>query len=103
MRFPIWIQGNAPRRALKFVFGSRRRRRLTARVIVLGDLTEFSSLRIAPQMSANFQGRLTGEEFRMTNEWARHETSASRSSSRLLKDVQRRVYPAIYALRALEF
>ncbi|MGH9357755.1 MAG: hypothetical protein ACRD1O_01105, partial [Terriglobia bacterium] len=32
-RSPIWIRANARGRALKFVFGRRRRRRLTARVI----------------------------------------------------------------------
>jgi hypothetical protein len=38
MRSPIWIQGNARGRGLRFVFGPRRRRRLTARVIPLGNL-----------------------------------------------------------------
>jgi len=35
LRFPIRIEGNARGRALRFVFGQRRRRRLTARVIPL--------------------------------------------------------------------
>jgi len=35
MRVRIWIEGNARGRTLRFVFGPRRRRRLTARVIPL--------------------------------------------------------------------
>src|SRR5579883_1760815 len=44
MRVPIRIEGNARGRALRFVFGPRRRRRLTARVIPLGSLAELSAL-----------------------------------------------------------
>src|SRR5579883_1576632 len=44
MRVRIWIEGNARGRALRFVFGPRRRRRLTARVIPLGSLAELSAL-----------------------------------------------------------
>ncbi|MGH9374585.1 MAG: hypothetical protein ACRD1J_00280 [Terriglobia bacterium] len=40
-RSPIWIRANARGRALQFVFGRRRRRRLTARVIPLLSLAEF--------------------------------------------------------------
>src|SRR5579875_866397 len=44
MRVRIWIEGNARGRTLRFVFGPRRRRRLTARVIPLGSLAELSAL-----------------------------------------------------------
>jgi hypothetical protein len=44
MRVRIRIEGNARGRALRFVFGPRRRRRLTARVIPLGSLAELSAL-----------------------------------------------------------
>ena len=44
MRVRIRIEGNARGRALRFVFGPRRRRRLTARVIPLGNLAELSAL-----------------------------------------------------------
>src|SRR5579872_3259922 len=44
MRVRIRIEGNARGRTLRFVFGPRRRRRLTARVIPLGSLAELSAL-----------------------------------------------------------
>src|SRR5579875_888272 len=44
MRVRIWIEGNARGRTLRFVFGPRRRRRLTARVIPLGSVAELSAL-----------------------------------------------------------
>ncbi|MGH9359027.1 MAG: hypothetical protein ACRD1O_07625, partial [Terriglobia bacterium] len=37
-RFPIWIRANARGRALKFVFGRRRRRRLAGRIIPFWSL-----------------------------------------------------------------
>ncbi len=44
LRVPIRIEGNARGRALRFVFGRRRRRRLTARVIPIGSLAELYAL-----------------------------------------------------------
>ncbi|MGH9360195.1 MAG: hypothetical protein ACRD1O_13610 [Terriglobia bacterium] len=48
-RSPIWIRANARGRALKFVFGRRRRRRLTARVIPLLSLAELYAMRLLTQ------------------------------------------------------
>ncbi|MGH9375383.1 MAG: hypothetical protein ACRD1J_04370 [Terriglobia bacterium] len=48
-RSPIWIRANARGRALKFVFGQRRRRRLTARVIPLLSLAELYAMRLLTQ------------------------------------------------------